>query len=595
MTTLSSFAQSPQNINYQAVVRNNAGDVIKNQSVRFRLSVTEGANGVTTYSETHSPTTNNLGLVNLTIGTGTVATGTFAAINWATGAKFLKVEVDAAGGTNYTLTGTQQFASVPYALHAQSATNAWTLNGNSVTSNNSLGTTNAQDLRLITNNTVSAVLKSNGQFGLGTTTPTGWLTIEKTADGSNFDDDRNFIILRDKSNTSGSTAVMRIYSGQSGTFTALNHHASSYFLNDFADFGQLWASGKGLILRAGASTASAPNISSIRFMTGFRSDGGSNERMIITPTGNIGIGTSSPISKLTIEGNESGDVPSGTPDPRRFMSFKNTSSDLGSVVYASFEAGPSGNQTSFSHHSSTYFLNSLADHGQVMSTGKGLVLRAFPKNNNGTDGVIKFMTGVTPDGSNSIERMKITADGNVGIGTSDPKAKLHLEGNTTGNESTVYDAREYLHIQNNSNSIGSAASLSITAGSNAGSTYLWHVAPSYTPRPQDQDFTILYSSGKGMSFWNSPKGNTANGGYFKFQTGVKPDNTGGFDRLVINNVGNVGIGNSDPKAKLEVKDGDVYVNDPTKGIILKSPNGSCWRVTIDNTGNFVRTAITCPN
>jgi hypothetical protein len=76
---------------------------------------------------------------------------------------------------------------------------------------------------------------------------------------------------------------------------------------------------------------------------------------------------------------------------------------------------------------------------------------------------------------------------------------------------------------------------------------------------------------------------------------VKPDNTGGFDRLVINNVGNVGIGNSDPKAKLEVKDGDVYVNDPTKGIILKSPNGSCWRVTIDNTGNFVRTAITCPN
>ena len=222
-------------------------------------------------------------------------------------------------------------------------------------------------------------------------------------------------------------------------------------------------------------------------------------------------------------------------------------------------------------------------------------MRASPTSaSDPTATAIKFMTGYRADGGSN-ERMKITADGNVGIGTSDPKAKLHLEGNTTGNESTVYDAREYLHIQNNSNSIGSAASLSITAGSNAGSTYLWHVAPSYTPRPQDQDFTILYSSGKGMSFWNSPKGNTANGGYFKFQTGVKPDNTGGFDRLVINNVGNVGIGNSDPKAKLEVKDGDVYVNDPTKGIILKSPNGSCWRVTIDNTGNFVRTAITCPN
>jgi hypothetical protein len=364
--------------------------------------------------------------------------------------------------------GTQQFASVPYALHAQNAGNAWSLNGNSATSNNSLGTTNAQDLRLITNNTVSAVLKSNGQFGLGTTTPTGWLTIEKTADGSNFDDDRNFIVLRDKSNTAGSTVVMRLYSGQSGTFTALNHHASSYFLSDFADYGQLWGSGKGLILRAGSNSGSANN-GAIRFMTGFRPDGGSNERMIVS------------------------------------------------------------------------------------------------------------------------------ANGNIGIGTSDPKAKLHLEDNTTGNESSTFDTREYLRIQNNSTSNGSAASLSITAGANAGSTYLWHVAPSYTPRPQDQDFTILYSSGKGMSFWNSPKGNTANGGYFKFQTGVKPDNSGGFDRLVINNVGNVGIGNSDPKAKLEVKDGDVYVNDPTKGIILKSPNGNCWRVTVDNTGNFVRTAITCPN
>jgi hypothetical protein len=108
MTALFSFAQSPQNINYQAVVRNNAGDVIKNQSVRFKLSVTEGANGVTTYSETHQATTNSFGLVNLSIGTGTLLSGTFSSINWASGAKFLKVEVDATGGTNYALMGSQQ-------------------------------------------------------------------------------------------------------------------------------------------------------------------------------------------------------------------------------------------------------------------------------------------------------------------------------------------------------------------------------------------------------------------------------------------------------------------------------------------------------
>jgi len=43
-----------------------------------------------------------------------------------------------------------------------------------------------------------------------------------------------------------------------------------------------------------------------------------------------------------------------------------------------------------------------------------------------------------------------------------------------------------------------------------------------------------------------------------------------------------------------VKDGDVFVSNPANGIILKSPNGSCWRVTIDDTGNFVRTSIPCP-
>jgi hypothetical protein len=58
--------------------------------------------------------------------------------------------------------------------------------------------------------------------------------------------------------------------------------------------------------------------------------------------------------------------------------------------------------------------------------------------------------------------------------------------------------------------------------------------------------------------------------------------------------GNVGIGTRTPKAKIEVAEGDVYVSDATKGIILKSPNGNCWRVTVDNIGNFVRTAIICP-
>jgi hypothetical protein len=58
--------------------------------------------------------------------------------------------------------------------------------------------------------------------------------------------------------------------------------------------------------------------------------------------------------------------------------------------------------------------------------------------------------------------------------------------------------------------------------------------------------------------------------------------------------GNFGIGTISPTTKLQVSAGDVYVDNIGNGVILKSPNGSCWRVTVDNTGNLVRTAITCP-
>ncbi|TAE23228.1 MAG: DNRLRE domain-containing protein [Cytophagales bacterium] len=58
--------------------------------------------------------------------------------------------------------------------------------------------------------------------------------------------------------------------------------------------------------------------------------------------------------------------------------------------------------------------------------------------------------------------------------------------------------------------------------------------------------------------------------------------------------GNVGVNTSDPKARLQVADGDVYVDKIGSGVILRAPNGGCWRVTVDNSGNLVRTAILCP-
>ncbi len=113
------FAQVPQGISYQAIALNGSGNPVVSSNVGVRLSVLDvSATGTALYTETHTKTTNAQGLFNLVIGQGTPTAGTFSSINWGTNSKFLKVEMDAAGGTNYTLVGTTQLLSVPYALYA---------------------------------------------------------------------------------------------------------------------------------------------------------------------------------------------------------------------------------------------------------------------------------------------------------------------------------------------------------------------------------------------------------------------------------------------------------------------------------------------
>ena len=119
LTVLTVNAQAPQGINYQAVARNASGAVLGTQAVGVRISIVDATpTGTVQYSETHLVTTNQFGLFNIVIGNGTLASGTFAGITWSTGNKFLKVEVDPAGGTSYVDMGTTKLQSVPFALFA---------------------------------------------------------------------------------------------------------------------------------------------------------------------------------------------------------------------------------------------------------------------------------------------------------------------------------------------------------------------------------------------------------------------------------------------------------------------------------------------
>ena len=113
--------QAQMGLNFQGVARNSSNAVIANQAVSLRLSILQGSStGSVEYSEIRKVNTNAQGLFNAVIGESgsTDVTGDFSAINWKNIPKFLKIELDASGGTNFVLMGTTQFQYVAYAQFA---------------------------------------------------------------------------------------------------------------------------------------------------------------------------------------------------------------------------------------------------------------------------------------------------------------------------------------------------------------------------------------------------------------------------------------------------------------------------------------------
>ncbi len=133
--SLECFAQTPQTISYQAVMRDASGQLLKETNVGVRFSILRGSeNGPAVYVEEVSAVTNVNGLLSLAVGNGaSVGDAAIADIDWSDGSYFLRCEVDPDGGQTYTLSLTTALTSVPYALYAEkispSALPAWVRNG----------------------------------------------------------------------------------------------------------------------------------------------------------------------------------------------------------------------------------------------------------------------------------------------------------------------------------------------------------------------------------------------------------------------------------------------------------------------------------
>lgn len=434
-------AQTPQSFRYQAVARDNSGNVLDNQKVSFQISVLTGTvSGATAYSETHTGLiTNAFGLVELEIGKGTPVTGNFSAINWGGNTYFVKVEMDPAGGSSWQTLSTSQLLSVPYALHAKTVETGDQWGSQTVVSDATLtgaGTT-ASNLKLAQQGATSGqVLKWNGsswlpsadnagtdvwqvsgsniyrltgRVGIGTATPTAYIHVKGTgAGGGSFLAEGLFKEKQDAPPVAGAGTRMMWYSDKAafraGEVAGTNWDKDSVGNHSVAMGYDVRA--KGIASAAIGNQAKALGnysiaLGSAALASGIRStaigSGTTASGMYSTALGPYGNATGSFATTLGYVNNAEGDYSMALGD--------NT------TAYSMSEMVVGSNNTSYTPVSKTAW--DPSDRLFVIGNGSG---------------------GEGPH--NALTMLK---SGKTGIGTDTPAALLHTYGSTVGNGNVLFE------------------------------------------------------------------------------------------------------------------------------------------------------------
>lgn len=193
LTRFAQAQQVPQGMKYQAVARSLSGQILANQPVALKISLKSKGTGSETvhYSETHRVTTNALGLFDLTIGAGTVGTGTFKNVPWSSEDIWMEIGIQDGGKTGFSTVSSSRLLAVPYAFHAMTATqlatspnaraaaggptdgvpsNVWSTFGNTKTdpSTDRMGTMDYVDLIFVTNKLERLRITKDGDITIKT-------------------------------------------------------------------------------------------------------------------------------------------------------------------------------------------------------------------------------------------------------------------------------------------------------------------------------------------------------------------------------------------------------------------------------------------
>ncbi len=286
-------AQSPQLINYQAVVRDAQGHAVQNTLVNFQFQVHDTtAAGNVAFTETDTATTNQFGLATIQIG----HSADLGDVNWAASLKFLQVDVDVTGGNNFTDMGTTQLLSVPYALHAAtSADNRWTKNGADISNTNT------------------------GNVGIGTSSPADKLEVNGNITLSYGASRSIYIPNAQDDGAAGYDLTLQAsgtpFSQQASNGGSVNIIAGNVNSNYSSN------AGGNVILSVGTNPWSGGGWNGdIIFQTNYEPAFGapSAELMRVSgTTGRVGIGTATPTARLDIAGNIK--ITDGTQGPGKLL------------------------------------------------------------------------------------------------------------------------------------------------------------------------------------------------------------------------------------------------------------------------------------